>query len=233
MIEEPRKCSYLPWETASLEIRAVPDPSPEEYGHLLARGYRRFGWQVFRPACPNCSACRSLRVLVRQFTPSSSQRRVLRANERVRAELHPLFGSREHIELFNLYHRFMHRHRSWPLQQVTPVSYREEFLSGGSKVGLQWLYFDEEDRLVGVALMDEVPGAISLAYCFYHPNWRVNSPGTFSVLNQLLYAKRRNLEYAYLGYWVEACPSMSYKARFRPHEILRGYPADDEAPVWE
>ncbi len=232
MVEAPRPCSYLPWATAALEIRAVNELGPEEYGELLARGYRRFGRQVFRPACPRCVACRSLRVLVQAFRPSASLRRVLKANEGMRAELHPLFGGREHIELFNLYHRYMHRHRGWPLQQATLTSYREEFLAGGSKLGRQWLYFDR-GRLMGVALMDEAPGAISLVYCYYHPDWRAKSPGTFSILNQLLYARRRGLEYAYLGYWIEACPSMSYKARFRPHQVLREYPADDEAPVWE
>ena len=81
--------------------------------------------------------------------------------------------------------------------------------------------------------MDEVPGAISLVYCFYHPDWRARSPGTFSILNQLLYAQERKLQYAYLGYWIEACKSMSYKSRFRPHEILAAYPADDAEPVWQ
>src|SRR5690348_13003856 len=44
-IEEPRACSYLPRETASLEVRCIIDMSGEEYAALLARGYRRFGWQ--------------------------------------------------------------------------------------------------------------------------------------------------------------------------------------------
>ncbi len=166
LIEKPRVCSYLPKETASLEIRAIVDMSPAEYGDLLARGYRRFGWQVFRPACPECSACRSLRVPLQQFAPSSSQRRILRGNEHVRAELHPLFATVEHVELFNLYQLFMHRERQWPLQQATLESYYQDFLSGATKLGKQWLYFDK-GRLIGVALMDETPGAISLIYCYY------------------------------------------------------------------
>src|SRR6266404_3644702 len=98
-IEEPRECSYLPLETASLEFRAIADMNPAEYADLLARGYRRFGWQVFRPACASCSKCRSLRVLADQFTPTTGQRRILRNNEKIRAELHPLFATREHVEL--------------------------------------------------------------------------------------------------------------------------------------
>ena len=231
IVEEPRECSYLPRETAALEIRAIIDISLEEYGELLNRGYRRFGWQMFRPACPGCVRCRSLRVDVQQFVLSRSQRRILRLNEGMRAELHPLYATREHIELYNLYHAFMHERRGWPLREATGESYCEEFLSGAIHLGRQWLYF-EDNRLMGVALMDEAPGAISLVYCFYHPDWRTQSPGSFSILNRLLYARERNLEYAYLGYWIEACPSMSYKVRFRPHEILERYPADDEPAIW-
>jgi arginine-tRNA-protein transferase len=231
-IEPPRVCSYLPEERASLETRLVSEMSSEEYAALLARGYRRFGYQVFRPACPQCRQCRSVRIPVRRFDPSAGERRVLRKNAGVRAELHRLFVTREHVDLYNRYHRFMREEKGWPRQQTTPESYHAEYLSGAAERGRQWLYFDRSE-LVGVALMDEAPGAISLVYCFYDPAWRPRSPGTYSILNQLLYAKANNLEYAYLGYWIERCPSMSYKGRFHPREILREYPAAGQTPVWE
>ena len=230
-IEKLRPCSYLLAEVASLECRGVASMSPAEYEDLLARGYRRFGWQVFRPACSACTKCRSVRVLVREFEPNASERRILRKNQHIRAELHPLFVTQEHIALYNRYHAFMSEHRGWPPNQTTAESFRMEFLSGASRPGRQWLYFDA-DRLVGVAFMDQVPSAISLVYCFYEPEWRAKSPGTFSILNQLLYAKELNLEHAYLGYWIESCASMSYKGRFGPAQILEAYPAEDDPPVW-
>jgi arginyl-tRNA--protein-N-Asp/Glu arginylyltransferase len=231
VIEKPRSCSYLPGEVASLEVRGIASMTPAEYADLLARGYRRFGWQVFRPACRACAQCQSVRIPVQQFEPSGSERRVLRKNAGIRAELRPLFVSREHIALYNTYHEFMRRHRGWPARGITASGYAQEFLSGASDSGRQWLYFDE-DRLVGVSLMDEVPGAISLVYFFYDPGWRGQSPGTFSILNQFLYAKSRGLDYAYLGYWIEDCPSMSYKGRFHPRQILQKYPGAEEAAVW-
>jgi len=136
------------------------------------------------------------------------------------------------VDLYNLYHRFMTEHRGWPHREASLESYREDFLTGASELGRQWLYFDG-DRLIGVALMDEAAGAISLVYCFYHPDWRAQSPGTFSILNQLLYAKAASIQYAYLGYWIESCPSMSYKGRFGPRQILREYPAESVAAIWE
>ncbi len=231
VIEQPRQCSYLPYETASLELRVITALGGGEYADLLARGYRRFGWQVFRPACPACSKCRTVRIRVQQFEPDAGARRILRKNENIRAELHPLFVTPEHVDLLNLYNRFMHGHRGWARRESTIDSYQDEFLSGAATLGRQWLYFDR-DRLVGVALMDEAPGAISLVYCFYDPGWRATSPGTYSILIQLLYAKQSNLDYAYPGYWIEECPSMSYKNRFGPFEELREHPADGRDPVW-
>ncbi len=232
IIEKPRPCSYLPAEIASLELRAIAHMSPEEYAQLLERGYRRFGWQVFRPACRNCAGCRSLRIPLSRFEPAAHERRILRKNQLIRAELHPLFVTAQHVDLYNLYHRYMHEQKGWALQKVTAETYREAFLSPIQDFCRQWLYFDR-DRLIGVALMDEVPGAISLVYCYYDPEWRAASPGTFSILKQLLYAKDRGYDHAYLGYWIEKCPSMSYKTRFTPQEWLSSYPADTEAPIWE
>jgi arginine-tRNA-protein transferase len=230
--EPPRECSYLPYETASLEVRAIAGLEAYEYGELLSRGYRRFGWQFFRPACPSCAKCRSLRIVVPEFTLSASERRIMKKNAGIRAELHPLFISREHVEIYNAYQSFMHEHRGWPLLQATARSLRQDFLTGAGDLGRQWLYF-EEDRLMGVALMDTAPGAISMVYFFYRPEWRDRSPGTYSILNQILYAQAKGLPHAYLGYWVEACRSLSYKSRFGPYEILREYPPDGSSPVWE
>jgi arginyl-tRNA--protein-N-Asp/Glu arginylyltransferase len=230
-LEPQRTCSYLPAEVASLEYRGVLEMSAERYADLLARGYRRFGWQVFRPACPACAQCRSIRVLARQFQPNASERRVLRKNAHIRAELRPLFVTADHIDLFNRYHRYMHLNREWPTQATDPRAYSHDFLSGASAHGRQWLYYDRE-RLVGVALMDEVPNAVSLVYFFYDPDWRAKSPGIFSVLNQILYAQQRGYDYAYLGYWVQACPSMNYKGRFHPREILEAYPIEGNSAIW-
>src|SRR5579871_2500248 len=101
IVEDPRVCSYLPYEVAALEYRGILDMSGAEYAALLARGYRRFGAHLFRPACPQCEKCRSIRILAQEFVPDGNDRRVLKKNADVRAELHPLFVTQEHIDLYN------------------------------------------------------------------------------------------------------------------------------------
>lgn len=231
VVEEPRQCSYLSAERASLEYRIVTDLGRDDYEDLLARGYRRFGHQLFRPACRRCQQCVSLRVLVQEFSPTRSQRRVVRKNAHVRAVLEPVSVTSTHLELFNRYHRFMAEHRGWQRDLITREEYLESFAAGSNEVGLQWMFY-AEDRLVGVALMDETTAAISLVYSFYDPDWRGASAGTFAVLTQLEYARQKKLRYAYPGYWIAACPSMSYKNRFTPYERLTRHPADREQPLW-
>ena len=102
-VEQPRQCSYLPEETASLEVRCIADMSPAEYADLLARGYRRFGSQVFRPACENCQKCQSIRVLVEQFTPNAGERRILRKNRNIRAELSATLPIVRRFQILGLY----------------------------------------------------------------------------------------------------------------------------------
>jgi arginyl-tRNA--protein-N-Asp/Glu arginylyltransferase len=41
------------------------------------------------------------------------------------------------------------------------------------------------------------------------------------VLAIIAAARERRLPYVYLGYYVEGCASLEYKARFRPNEVLQ------------
>ncbi len=231
LVAAPRPCAYLPSETAALELRLIGSMSAAEYDRLLERGYRRFGHYVFRPACPACRQCLSLRVIAGCFEPGPAERRILKKNRTITAELSRPAATPDRVELYNAYHSFMHRHRGWPLERATLRSYAASFL-GDFDFAREWLY-REDGRLLGVALMDETPEAVSLAYCYYDPAWRPRSPGSFSILRQLLYARETGRRYAYLGYWIRSCPSMSYKARYRPHQLLRRYPGEEESPEWE
>ena len=46
------------------------------------------------------------------------------------------------------------------------------------------------------------------------------SLGTWNVLNVIREARTRGLPHAYLGYYVAGCPSMVYKMRFGPNQLL-------------
>ncbi len=232
LVEEPRACSYLPEETAALEYRIVQELDAEEYERLLARGYRRFGAQLFRPECPTCEQCVSIRILAQQFEPSASFRRALRKNSGIRVVRQRPTVSAAHLDLYHGYHLHMSEIRAWRRDRISRAEYVESFVAAGGDFAWEWLYYDG-DELRGVALMDETAESISLVYCYYHPAWRAASPGTFSFLVQLGYAREAGKRHAYPGYWIAANTSMAYKARFRPFERLLGHPPLGAEPCWE
>lgn len=229
---EPEACPYLPGRTARMEWRMATSLPAAQYEQLLQRGWRRFGGTLFRPACQSCRECRSLRVEVGRFASSKSQRRATRRNEQVRVVTQPASVSPQHVELFNAYHADMHRRRGWPAEEIDELEYSWTFLGGAADFAYEMLYYQEE-RLIGVGLIDLLPASSSSVYFFHDPDWRARSPGTFSLLREIQAARDSGRAHHYLGYWIAGCQSMSYKARFRPHELLSAPVDDDQLPVWQ
>src|SRR5688572_12644886 len=104
-VATPSPCGYLPDQRWSLEYDYVRDLAPAEYQRLMQDGWRRFGRMLFRPRCPRCSACRSLRVPSATFAPDRSQRRAWKANaEEVRVRVGKPAVSRSRLQLYDRYH---------------------------------------------------------------------------------------------------------------------------------
>lgn len=227
----PDECSYLPKETASLAYRLTTRTTSEEYEALLERGWRRHGALFFRPACPACTQCRSLRVPVAEFCPSKSQRRCWRRNSDVRFEVARPAVSHAHLDLINRYHVDMHRRRRWPLRWWDESEYVSAFLTGEFEFAYEVRYY-RDSRLIGVGLIDITPRCSSSAYFYHAPEWRPDAPGVYSMLVEIHLAREAGRDYHYLGYWIEACGSMAYKSQYRPHELLVEPVDPRQAPVW-
>ena len=230
--ESERPCSYLDGETAALEYRLFPTLRPVELEALISRGWRRFGAHVFRPACPACTKCIPIRIDVERFQPSKSQRRNRRRNGHVTVSLHKPTVSEQHIQLYNAWHADMTARRGWSLQQVTPKEYGEGFLLGEFPSAHEFRYFDG-GKLIGIGFVDLLPDSLSSVYFFHDPHWRDLGPGTFSLLCEIDFARQTGRREVFLGYWIAACPSMAYKNRFRPCEVLTHRPRDEESPRWQ
>ena len=89
-----------------------------------------------------------------------------------------------------------------------------------------------DNRLVGLGIVDEVPGALSAVYFFWDPELAPPSLGVAQVVMLIEDAAARGLDYVYLGYRVDGCRSLEYKNRYRPHEMLEGRPSGTAPVAW-
>ena len=216
----PYDCPYLPDRTA---VSAVHDPTvPVDsrlYGELIQYGFRRSGYRLYRPHCPGCTACESLRIDVGAFRADRSQRRCWRRNADLTVDTEPAIFRDEHFRLYKKYQGA--RHPGGDMDFEDPADYARACLE--SPVDTRLATFRTPDgRLLAVAVTDFLTTGLSAMYTFFDPEASRRSLGTYAVLWQIHQAAALGLPHVYLGYWIRESPKMAYKSRFRPAEIWNG-----------
>ncbi|WP_018981914.1 arginyltransferase [Salinimonas chungwhensis] len=218
-ITQTFRCSYLPDEHEQLLVFAETEHNfAGRYGQLIQAGFRRSGSQIYRPHCPSCQACQSVRILVDEFTPSKSQKRIIKKNALLTSQL----ATSPKDSYYPLYERYItNRHADGTMYPPN----RQQF---ESFVLCEWkspLFIEayKGDELVAVAVTDDIDfglehQAYSALYTFYAPELTQHSPGTWMIIQQLKHAQANNKRYLYLGYQIDACAKMNYKSKFLPHE---------------
>jgi arginine-tRNA-protein transferase len=225
------RCEYLPQQQATMEYRLLVGMQPAELDQLLARGWRRFGAAVFRPACAACGECVSLRIDVDRFQLSRSQRRARNRCAHLGVTVGPPRVDDERLELHARWHAGRERTRGW---QPTPLDAADYARSFGmvDACAREVQYRGPDGKLVGLGICDETAAAYSAVYFFHDPDCTRLSLGVNHVLTLIERARAEGKRHVYLGYRVLGCYSMLYKAGFNPHELLEGRPAALASPRW-
>ncbi|WP_372881844.1 arginyltransferase [Psychromonas sp.] len=211
-------CAYLENQEEQLLMLLDPqDNAQHYYPTLLANGFRRSGEQVYRPNCPHCQACQSLRINTANFNNSRSQKRLLSKNRCFTTQIS------DHLkpDYYHLYQRYInHIHADGPMYPASTRQY-EDFINSTWNKSIFIEIYDQE-KLIAVSVTDLLQAdnikAWSAFYCFYDPDYSAHSLGKFAVLCQLQLAKNHQIEWLYLGYYIEKCQKMNYKSQFRPHQ---------------
>jgi arginyl-tRNA--protein-N-Asp/Glu arginylyltransferase len=210
-------CPYLPQREASL-LFLNGTPHPEVYRALLDSGYRRYGYYMYRPDCEGCTECKVIRVPVATFTRSKDQRRIWNRGQRLlRYEFGDATYTREKLDLYRRYLR--DQHKSDEAADVDEQRYRSFFVDSFLGECAAELRIYKDDLLLAVGILDVMPNALSSVYFFFDPVYSRYSLGTYGALLEIELARSKNLAYYYLGYYIAECPSMNYKARYRPCEL--------------
>ena len=96
----------------------------------------------------------------------------------------------------------------------------ESPLPTGEMSGTFHQHYRIQGRLIGVGVVDLLPNGVSSVYAFYDPTWDICALGKYMSLREIEYCVEHNFKYYYLGYYIESCPKMRYKANFMPSELL-------------
>ena len=216
-------CPYLPGRTERKVFARLTGMLAQPLNEALTHsGFRRSQSIAYRPACENCAACVSVRIVADDFVFSRGQRRIMKRNaDLVRSEV-AAEATREQFALLRTY--LDSRHAGGGMSDMglfdyvamveeTPVQthiieYRRPGQGG------------EPGALVACALTDVLRDGLSMVYSFYHPGEDARSLGSYMILDHVRAARMRGLRHVYLGYWVQGSEKMDYKARFRPMEAL-------------
>lgn len=217
-------CPYLEGRIERKLFTALQGEQAELLNDSLSKqGFRRSQNVLYRPSCADCTACLSARIRVADFTPSRSQRRVMkRSGDLLRRPTSPWATE----DQFTLFRRYLdHRHATGGMADMdlfefaamveeTPVRSRLiEYLTPDPERG---------SDLKAVCLTDILDDGLSMVYSFYDPDLRDLSLGTHVILDHVDIAREAGLPYVYLGYWVPGSRKMGYKANFAALEIYKG-----------
>ena len=231
-VENNKQCSYFDNEISDIRYKFMQSCSESEYQGMLEHGWRRFGKMHFVPECAACTKCISMRIDVKKYVFSKSEKRVINKNKDTKVYIQTPSLSIEHLALYDKYHEFMHHKKNWNYTPIEPMEYQRSYVQGKSTYAKEILYC-VEDKLVGVALSDILTTSISSIYCFYDHDYAHLSLGKYSILAQIKIAKEMNVENIYLGYWIEDHFSMGYKKAYTPFEILKNRVPLNQKTIWE
>ncbi|HIP15146.1 MAG TPA: arginyltransferase [Sulfurimonas autotrophica] len=225
------KCSYLDDKKQTTHYKVINNCDAKSCEALIERGYRRFGKMYFRPICATCTECQSIKIDVNNYKFSKSAKRIMKKAKNITSYIQTPSVSQEHLQLFEKYHLYMHKKKGWEYSQTDSRHYYNSFVTGYADFGFEVLYYDQE-KLIGVDLIDILENGISSIYFYYDPDYAKYSLGKLSLYHQIKYAQSTNKQWIYLGYYVEDCPSLSYKSQYTPYVTLQGRPHEDEEFIW-
>ncbi|MFY9180536.1 MAG: arginyltransferase [Venatoribacter sp.] len=215
--EETHPCSYLKGQQArSVYINPKSELDDLDLTLLSQNGFRRSGKLVYRPNCPSCNACQSVRIPVHKFQPSKSQKRIKKKNKDL--TLSVTAPSKRFYPLFEKYIRT--KHQSGDMYPANEKQFDDFLCNDFGNTG--FLVAQKGQQVLACMVFDLLRDGLSSVYCFYDTDYIERSLGTFMILTLNDLTNSIDLKFNYLGYYIKDSPQMNYKNHFHPIEFFNG-----------
>lgn len=192
--------------------------SPRQMDILLGDGWRHFGTHFFRYSLGfyefDIRRVIPLRIRLANFSPSKSQRRVLRKNADLKTVIRPVEINEEAELLFD-----RHKRR---FTFGVPDSIHD-FLSldpARMPCEAREVAVYKDDDLVAVSYFDVGETVMSGVYAMFEPAEAPRRLGIFTLLKEIEYALENGKQFYYQGYSYEGESFYDYKKRFRGTEAF-------------
>lgn len=185
---------------------------------LWAAGWRHFGQHFFRYNF-GIHAGRVMRVLplridLKRFTFSKSQRRNLRRNSGLEITIGPLGVTEESRSLFKRHRLRFTEGRPERLEDFVPAT------ASASPCETLQLSVRETGRIVAESYFDLGERSASSVFAMFDPAITAAGLGIFTLLKEIEHSLDLGLEHFYLGYAYEGESFYDYKKRFRATEYF-------------
>ena len=103
-VTAPQVCPYLPDRIERKLFTSIQGDDAQLLNDSLSQqGFRRSQNILYRPSCNECSACLSARINVKKFTPSKSQKKIIRRNKGLTRRSNSPWATEEQYDLFQKY----------------------------------------------------------------------------------------------------------------------------------
>lgn len=187
---------------------------------LSKQGFRRSQNVLYRPSCADCAACLSARINVEAFSPSKSQRRILRRNRYLERRATSAWATEEQYELFRRY--LESRHAQGGMADMDAFEFAAMIEETPIRTRVVEYADGDTGDLVAACLTNVLDDGVSMVYSFYEPGLTRQSLGTYIILDHVEIAREAGLPNVYLGYWVPGSAKMGYKSAFSGLEVYSG-----------
>jgi arginine-tRNA-protein transferase len=107
----------------------------------------------------------------------------------------------------------------------TPLSYKEGTEKMTTDFGTYHQQYLLDGKIFAVGVLDILPKGVLCEYLYYDPDYRFIAPGVITALMEIamvqeFYLQNPEMQYYYMGFYVQSCPKMNYKSKYSASKLL-------------